>query len=117
MKQLPEIYFSTREEWRNWLSINHNTSEGVWMIFHNKKSGLPTLTYDEYVEEALCFGWIDSTLKNIDEKSFRMIASPRKNMMKHYIQWVMSAKQASTQLKRMNEALTLLKNNHKNLMK
>lgn len=82
MIQLPEIFLPTREEWREWLAENHDQSDGVWMIFHNKKSGLPTLTYDEFVEEALCFGWIDSTLKNIDENSFRMMVMPRKNIMK-----------------------------------
>lgn len=76
---MPEtIYFPTRREWREWLQKNHQTEPGVWVIFYKKNSGQPTMTYDESVEEALCFGWIDSVANKIDEVSFKQLFSPRK---------------------------------------
>ena len=81
MKQLPEIYFQTREEWREWLAENHDQSEGVWLVFHNKNSGMPTLSYDDAVEEALCFGWIDGIIKNVDNKKYLRKITPRTNLL------------------------------------
>lgn len=76
---MPEtIYFPTRREWREWLQQNHHTETGVWAIFYKKNSGQPTMTYDESVEEALCFGWIDSVANKIDEVKFKQLFSPRK---------------------------------------
>jgi uncharacterized protein YdeI (YjbR/CyaY-like superfamily) len=79
MNQLPEIFIATRQDWRDWLSENHHKSKGVWMVFYNKKSGMPTLTYDDFVEEALCFGWIDGTIKNIDGDRYLRKIMPRTN--------------------------------------
>ncbi|UCA61352.1 YdeI/OmpD-associated family protein [Chryseobacterium rhizoplanae] len=74
----PEIYINTRVEWRQWLGDFHQSKQSVWVICNTKKSGLPFVDWSELVEEALCFGWIDSTRKTIDEKSFRQLFSRRK---------------------------------------
>jgi len=72
------VYFATREEWRNWLEANHAKSKSIWLIFYKKGSGKPRAPYDDAVEEALCFGWIDSTVKRIDEEKYAQKFTPRK---------------------------------------
>jgi len=62
-------------EWRSWLAKNHLKEKGVWLVFH--KQGLPTITYDEALDEALAFGWIDSMIKRIDDKSYVRKFTPR----------------------------------------
>jgi uncharacterized protein YdeI (YjbR/CyaY-like superfamily) len=79
MEQLPAIFIATRQDWRDWLSENHHKSKGVWMVFYNKKSGVQSLTYDDFVEEALCFGWIDGIIKNIDGDRYLRKIMPRTN--------------------------------------
>lgn len=73
----PEIFCEYRHEWRQWLYDNHLTSKGVWLIFNKKSSGKPHLSYDEAVEEALCFGWIDSKPGTLDTERSRQYYSPR----------------------------------------
>ncbi len=73
-----EYYPKNRKEWRSWLQRNHIASRGVWVIFYKKNSGRPTISYDEAVEEALCFGWIDSKPNKRDEESYFRFISPRK---------------------------------------
>ena len=72
------LSFNNREEWRAWLKENHATVQGVWLVHYKKSSGKTTLNHIEAVEEALCFGWIDSTLKKIDEERFILKYSQRK---------------------------------------
>lgn len=73
-----EVLINTREEWRQWLEDSHQSAQSVWIICNTKKSGLPAVGWSELVEEALCFGWIDSTRKTIDEGSFKQLFSRRK---------------------------------------
>ncbi|MCW9094695.1 MAG: hypothetical protein OQJ74_02500, partial [Ignavibacteriaceae bacterium] len=54
------LYIKTRSEWRNWLKNNYKTKKEIWLVFYNKASGKTRLSYEDAVEEALCFGWIDS---------------------------------------------------------
>ena len=75
---MEQLHVKTRAQWRRWLSKNHNQSEGVWLVFFKKDSGQPTLAYDDAVEEALCFGWIDSIIKRRDETSYLRKLTPRK---------------------------------------
>ena len=65
-------------DWRSWLKKNHLGKEGVWLVFYKKDSGHPTISYDEAVDEALAFGWIDSIIKKIDEKRFARKFTPRR---------------------------------------
>ncbi|UCG63014.1 MAG: YdeI/OmpD-associated family protein [Candidatus Zixiibacteriota bacterium] len=67
----------SRAEWRRWLSKNYNRSSGVWLVFYKRHSGKPTLEYDDAVEEALCFGWIDSTIRKIDDEKYVRKFTPR----------------------------------------
>jgi uncharacterized protein YdeI (YjbR/CyaY-like superfamily) len=73
------LYVVKRADWRKWLEKNHKKSREIWLIYYNKKSGKPRIPYDEAVEEALCFGWIDSTVKKVDEDSTAQRFSPRRN--------------------------------------
>lgn len=67
-----------RAAWREWLTENHRTSPGVWLVYYKVKSGKPSVRYAEAVKEALCFGWIDSKVKSLDEESYKQIFTPRK---------------------------------------
>ncbi len=72
------LIFCNRQEWRNWLSHNHEQIDSVWIVFYKKCSTKKGITLDEAVEEALCFGWIDSRQHNRNEESFILRFSPRK---------------------------------------
>lgn len=52
---------TSRQDWREWLIENHNSKQAVWLVYYKKESGTPTVSYSDAVDEALCFGWIDST--------------------------------------------------------
>lgn len=73
------FYTSSRAEWRNWLSKNYKKESEIWFIFPMKETGETSLSYNDAVEEALCFGWIDSTIKHIDETHRAQHFTPRKN--------------------------------------
>jgi len=71
------FYAKNRKEWRQWLRKNYKTEKDIWLIYYNKESGKPRIPYNDAVEEALCFGWIDSTAKKIDKERFAQRFSPR----------------------------------------
>jgi uncharacterized protein YdeI (YjbR/CyaY-like superfamily) len=70
--------FNDRTEWRKWLEKNHNSEKEIWVIIQKKKSKRKGLRYEESVEEAICYGWIDSKMQSIDVFRFRQRFSPRK---------------------------------------
>jgi uncharacterized protein YdeI (YjbR/CyaY-like superfamily) len=72
------IHPLTRTEWRAWLEQNHTRTEGVWLITFKKATGKPRVEYDEAVEEALCFGWIDSKPGKLDDARSMLWFAPRK---------------------------------------
>ena len=74
---LPIVPFATTEEWEVWLEKNHATAPGVWMKFYKKNSGVPSIIWVEAVVVALCYGWIDSQAKSLDEKSYLQKFTPR----------------------------------------
>lgn len=74
-----EFYFKTRDEWRTWLQKNHSSSEGIWLIYFKKPSGKPRIPYNDAVEEALCFGWIDSKIKRINDEYYIQLFTPRRH--------------------------------------
>jgi uncharacterized protein YdeI (YjbR/CyaY-like superfamily) len=76
---LKEYYAKDRKTWRKWLEKNHTASAGIWLIYYKKDSGKTGVTYAEAVEEALCFGWIDSTQRPRDEESSKQSFMPRKD--------------------------------------
>jgi uncharacterized protein YdeI (YjbR/CyaY-like superfamily) len=67
-----------RQEWRQWLEENHLTSPGIWLIYYKKGANQPTISYDDAVEEALSFGWIDSTVNKLDKERYMQLFTPRK---------------------------------------
>jgi uncharacterized protein YdeI (YjbR/CyaY-like superfamily) len=67
-----------RAEWRKWLEKNHTRKDGVWLVSYKKAAGKPRVEYDEAVEEALCFGWIDSKGGKVDDERTMLWMSPRK---------------------------------------
>jgi uncharacterized protein YdeI (YjbR/CyaY-like superfamily) len=76
---MKQIYFKTSGEWREWLINNHNKEIEVWLIFYKKVYGKPSINYESAVEEALCFGWIDSIIKKIDDQRYVRKFTPRKD--------------------------------------
>ena len=72
------LYVTNRDEWRAWLAKNHRTEREIWLIYYKKHTGKPTIPYDDAVEEALCFGWIDGLEKRIDEERYAQRFTPRK---------------------------------------
>jgi uncharacterized protein YdeI (YjbR/CyaY-like superfamily) len=72
------LYVTTRDEWRKWLSENHATKKEIWLISYAKNANKPSILYLHAVEEALCFGWIDSIAKKIDSERLAQRFSPRR---------------------------------------
>lgn len=77
-KETETYYPKNRQEWRRWLQNNHDKKQSVWLIYYKKKSNIPTITYSEAVDEALCFGCIDSKTKSLDDVKFMQFFSKRK---------------------------------------
>lgn len=74
----PIIHPPTRESWRTWLAQHHGTARGAWVASWRRGTGLPVVRYPELVEEALCFGWIDSMADTLDERRRLQLFTPRK---------------------------------------
>jgi uncharacterized protein YdeI (YjbR/CyaY-like superfamily) len=73
-----QFYPKDRNAWRNWLQKNHNKFSGIWLVFYKTGTSKPRLPYDDMVEEALCFGWIDSLPRKIDDERSMLMFTPRK---------------------------------------
>ena len=76
------LYVSKRDDWRAWLEVNYATETEVWLVFYKKPSPNPNIPYDEAVEEALCFGWIDSIIQKIDAEKYARKFTQRVNNTK-----------------------------------
>lgn len=77
--EITEVFYPThRAAWRNWLEIHHRTKPDVWVQTYRKATKMPSISYDELVEECLCFGWIDGTVKKYDEDSKVQRITPRR---------------------------------------
>ena len=72
-----EVYCKNRFEWRKWLAKNHRKVKWIWLIYYKKHTGKPRVSYDDAVEEAICFGWIDSSIQRIDDERYRQKFTPR----------------------------------------
>lgn len=86
MKQGPKepqepksLYVTDRAAWRAWLEENHADEREVWLVYYKKHTGRPRIPYDDAVEEALCFGWIDSTARRVDDDSYLQKFTPRRD--------------------------------------
>jgi uncharacterized protein YdeI (YjbR/CyaY-like superfamily) len=74
----PEVHADDRETWRTWLAANHATARGAWLVTWRARTGRQTLDYEAAIEEALCFGWVDSTAGTYDADRGRLYFAPRK---------------------------------------
>lgn len=72
------LYVKNRKEWRSWLKKNYDTAKEIWLIYYNKQSGKERISYNDAVDIALCYGWIDSTIKSVDNDSSAQRFSPRR---------------------------------------
>ena len=72
------LHFTTAEEWRTWLEGNHATQGEAWLMIYRKDSGTPSVSVQQTVEEALCFGWIDSAMQPIDAERYALRFTPRR---------------------------------------
>lgn len=77
-KELPILAFKSRTSWRSWLQENHQSKDGVWLVYFKRHTGKPTVSYVDAVEEALCFGWIDGQIRSLDDERYRQRFTPRK---------------------------------------
>src|SRR3990172_5134728 len=75
--EVQKIYFADRKSWRAWLEKNHDKVKSIWLV-HDKFAKQDKLSYDDIVEEALCFGWIDSTVNKVDDQRSMIYMSVRK---------------------------------------
>src|SRR5688572_29287733 len=76
--ELDTLDVRTAKQWRAWLRKNHKSSPGVWVICHKEHTGVPAISNEDLVREALCFGWIDSLIKRVDDNRYAIKVTPRK---------------------------------------
>jgi uncharacterized protein YdeI (YjbR/CyaY-like superfamily) len=79
MKVTKTLHVTNRKDWRKWLRDHYKTEPDIWLVYSKKETGKPRISYNDAVEEALCFGWIDSTFKTLDEERTAQRFSPRKS--------------------------------------
>ncbi|MCX6562871.1 MAG: YdeI/OmpD-associated family protein [Candidatus Aminicenantes bacterium] len=96
MKITKTLYAPNRKVWRDWLKKHYKTDKEIWLVYYRKPSGKTRISYNDAVEEALCFGWIDSTVKTLDGERTVQKFSPRKPKSgysqpnKERLQWLMA---------------------------
>lgn len=76
--ELMMLEVGSRQKWRRWLGTHHASSPGVWLVFYKGHTGMRSIAYEDSVREALCFGWIDSLIKRLDEDRYARKFTPRK---------------------------------------
>jgi len=72
------LYVINRKQWRSWLVKHHEKEKEIWLIYYRKSSNKKRIPYNDAVEEALCYGWIDGIMKGIDEEMFTQRVTPRR---------------------------------------
>jgi uncharacterized protein YdeI (YjbR/CyaY-like superfamily) len=78
MAELMTLEVRHRHQWRRWLAKHHTSSPGVWLVFYKAHTGVKSIPYEDAVREALCFGWIDSLVKRLDDDRYALKVTPRK---------------------------------------
>ncbi len=98
-EELPQLFFETAAELRWWLEENYDQPDGIWIVYYKKHTHIKCISYAESLDEALCFGWIDSLLKRLDEERYMRKFTPRKaksrwseNNKKHVIRLMREGK-------------------------
>ena len=77
MAAINHLHVTDRREWRAWLEAHCDSETEIWLVYHKKHTGKPRIAYDDAVEEALCFGWVDSIVKRIDDAKYTQKFTPR----------------------------------------
>src|SRR5467141_3649611 len=75
--ELMTLEVRSRRQWRAWLAKHHSSSSGVWLVFYKHHTGLKSMPYEDAVREALCFGWIDSLIKRLDDDRYAVKVTRR----------------------------------------
>lgn len=78
MQDVETFYPTSKQDWRAWLTENHTLKQSIWVICYKKQANVPTISWSDAVDEALCFGWIDSTRRSIDSDKFIQFFTRRK---------------------------------------
>jgi uncharacterized protein YdeI (YjbR/CyaY-like superfamily) len=78
VKEMPVMAFSSQQKWKEWLHSNHSLMDGIWLRFYKKDSGITSVNYEEALDIALCYGWIDGQAKKYDEASYLQRFTPRR---------------------------------------
>lgn len=78
MAELMTLQVRSRQQWRTWLAQHHTSSSGIWLVFYKAHTGLKAIAYEDAVREALCFGWIDSLVKRLDDDRYALKVTPRR---------------------------------------
>ena len=81
-RDMKTVGAKNRAEWRAWLAAHHNNETEVWLVYYRKKTGKSSVKYGASVEEALCFGWVDSIIKKLDDTKYARKFTPRKDSSK-----------------------------------
>ena len=77
-KPIKTVDVQNRQAWRDWLKEHHDSNSEIWLVFHKRHTGITTISYNDAVEEALCFGWIDSLVRRLDEARYARKFTPRR---------------------------------------
>jgi uncharacterized protein YdeI (YjbR/CyaY-like superfamily) len=77
-ERLINLDVRTREQWRHWLAKHHASSAGIWLVRHKQHTGASSIPYEDLACEALCFGWVDSLIKRLDDNRYAIKVTPRK---------------------------------------
>ncbi|MCK4673300.1 hypothetical protein KAT67_04885, partial [candidate division WOR-3 bacterium] len=78
MKISKKLYVTNRDDWHAWLKKNHATKKEIWLVYYKKHTGKPRIPYNDAVEEALCYGWIDSIVKRLNNEKYAQKYTPRR---------------------------------------
>ena len=79
MQKIDTLEIQTLPEWRKWLLENHSCVEEIWLVYYKKHTGTPSISYQDSLDEALCFGWVDSLIKRIDDDRYARKFTPRRD--------------------------------------
>ena len=112
-----QFYAKTRADWREWLGENYQIKNEIWLIFHKKHTKVQCVSYDDAVEEAICFGWIDSLVKRIDDEKYAQKFTPRKKTSKWSLLNIKRAKKMIVEGKMTDAGLAHYKQMEKGIQK
>src|SRR6185503_4721711 len=101
-KSLKTFDARTAEQWRRWLADHHDSEGEVWLLFHKHHTGRTSIAYEDAVNEALCFGWVDSLIKRLDDERYARKFTPRKADSR----WSTSNRKRYAQLKASGRLMT-----------